>query len=94
MEKKYIKFWLDGCDISFIAKAPKDMTLEQFIKQASRIKPGYCACGISSRDSNAPIEIEFDYNDVRKIERKDEWGICSPDCTIRDENEIQLMYCD
>ena len=41
-----IKFVLNGCDISFIAEAPRDITLEQLIKQTDRIKPDWCACGI------------------------------------------------
>ena len=43
-----IKFLLNGCDICFVAEAPKDITLEQLIKQCDKIKPDYCACGIWS----------------------------------------------
>ena len=43
-----IKFVLDGCDISFLAEAPRDITLEQLLKQADKIKPMWCACGICS----------------------------------------------
>lgn len=41
---KRIRFWLDGCDISFIASAPENITL----KQCDRIKPDWCACGIKN----------------------------------------------
>ena len=40
-----IKFILNGCDISFIAEAPEDMTVKQLVEQASRIQPDWCACG-------------------------------------------------
>ena len=43
-----IKCVLDGCDISFLAEAPRDITLEQLLKQADKIKPMWCACGICS----------------------------------------------
>lgn len=60
-----IKFILNGCDISFEVIAPKDITLEQLLKQCDRIKPDWCACGICSDDYNAEPEIVFDYDDVR-----------------------------
>lgn len=28
-----IKFWLNGCDIAFLAEAPGDITLKQLLKQ-------------------------------------------------------------
>lgn len=34
-----MKFVLNGCDISFVAEAPADITLEQLLKQCDRIKP-------------------------------------------------------
>ena len=43
-----IKFWLDGCDISFVAEAPEDITLKELLVQCDRIEPDYCACGIKS----------------------------------------------
>lgn len=67
-----IKFVLDGCDISFVAEAPKDITLEQLLKQADRIYPDWCACGIRSLGSRKwdcledEVEVIFDYDDVRK----------------------------
>lgn len=45
---KRIRFMLDGCDISFVAEAPEDITLKQLLKQCDRIVPDYCACGIRS----------------------------------------------
>lgn len=63
-----MKFILNGCDISFVAEAPKDITLEQLLKQCDRIKPDWCACGICSCDQNEEAEIVFDYNDVRKVD--------------------------
>lgn len=64
-----MKFILNGCDISFIAEAPKDITLEQLLKQCDRIKPDWCACGICSCDQNEEAEIVFDYNDVQKADK-------------------------
>lgn len=69
MEK--IKFILNGCDISFYAEAPKDMTIEQLLKQADKIEPNWCACGICSykrgrTDESTDPEIIFDYNSVKK----------------------------
>ena len=43
-----MKFVLNGCDISFIAEAPEDITLKQLLKQCDKIKPDWCACGICS----------------------------------------------
>ena len=45
-----IKFILNGCDISFIAEAPEDITLKQLLRQCDKIKPDWCACGICSVD--------------------------------------------
>lgn len=63
-----LRFKLAGCDISFIAEAPEDMTVKQLLEQASRIKPDWCACGIRYLDEyeDWDTEIVFDYNDVRK----------------------------
>lgn len=52
-----IKFVLNGCDILFIAEAPKDITLEQLLKQCDKIKPDWCACGICSLDC-----VNYDHN--------------------------------
>ena len=80
-----MKFILDGCDISFIAEAPEDMTVKQLIEQADRIKPDWCACGVCSVSNHrlpADIETEiiFDYNDVRKANEE-------VSCTIKPKRE-------
>lgn len=65
-----IKFWLNGCDISFVAEAPADITLEKLLKQADKIKPDYCACGIRSLDENQldyETDIIFGYGSVCKV---------------------------
>lgn len=61
-----IKFMLDGCDISFIAEAPEDITLKQLLKQCDRIKPHWCACGICSCNDGDEPEIIISYDDVEK----------------------------
>jgi len=63
-----MKFILNGCDISFIAEAPEDMTVKQLVEQADRIKPDWCACGVCKDTGyeEYPTEIVFDYNSVRK----------------------------
>ena len=75
-EKTMVKFLLNGCDIRFVAEAPKDMTLEQLLKQCDRIIPDYCECGICSlyaerglgpdTDWDPETEIVFSYDDCRK----------------------------
>ena len=68
MEK--IKFWLDGCDIQFLAEAPEDITLKQLLKQCNRIKPKWCSCGINSKNIEYynKVEIIIDYDNVRKVD--------------------------
>lgn len=66
-----MKFILNGCDISFVAEAPEDITLKQLIKQCDKIKPDWCACGICSLDyigftNEIDPEIIIDYNSIRK----------------------------
>ena len=61
-----INFVLNGCDISFYAQAPADITLEQLLKQADRIEPDWCACGIRSHNDEIKPEIIFKYDDVIK----------------------------
>ena len=72
-----MKFILNGCDISFVAEAPEDITLKQLIKQCDKIKPDWCACGICSLDyvglpNEIDPEIIIDYDSVRKAND----GIC------------------
>ena len=66
-----IKFILNGCDISFIAEAPADITLEQLLKQCDKIKPDWCACGICSYEKaygnpDHEAEIIIDYDSIKK----------------------------
>lgn len=64
-----MRFMLDGCDISFVAEAPGDITLEQLLAQCDKIKPDWCACGIRSlteSEMNIDTEIVIDYDSIRK----------------------------
>lgn len=72
-----IKFILDGCDISFVAEAPEDMTLKQLLEQADKIFPDWCACGICSMErlqakygggACDKTEIVFDYDSIKKTD--------------------------
>lgn len=74
-----MKFVLNGCDISFIAEAPADITLEQLIKQCDKIHPDWCACGICSPEAagykeDPPVELIIGYD---SIEKADEDVACS-----------------
>lgn len=61
-----MKFILNGCDISFIAEAPEDITLKQLLKQCDKIKPDWCACGICSCKEDEETEIIIGYDSIRK----------------------------
>lgn len=63
-----MKFVLNGCDISFIAEAPGDITLKQLLKQCDKIRPDWCACGICSCDESEKTEIIINYNDIKKVD--------------------------
>ena len=68
-----MKFILNGCDISFIAEAPDDITLKQLIKQCDKIKPDWCACGICSLgyanySEDTESEIIIGYDSIRKTD--------------------------
>ena len=77
MEDK-IKFILNGCDISFYAIAPKDITLEQLLKQCGKIKLDYCACGICYGDvDEEEVGMIIDYESVKK-------GDDSVSCSIKE----------
>jgi hypothetical protein len=72
-ESKTLKFVLNGCDISFIAEAPADITLEQLLKQCDKIHPDWCACGICSLEHEGysedhEPEIIITYDSVRKAD--------------------------
>lgn len=77
-----MRFVLHGCDISFVAEAPADITLEQLLRQCDRIKPDWCACGICSLEvadysEDLPTEIIIGYDSVEKA--SDDVG-----CTIKE----------
>lgn len=67
-----MRFILNGCDISFIAEAPEDITLKQLLKQCDKIKPDWCACGICSyekiygKNTDYEADIIIDYESIRK----------------------------
>lgn len=66
-----MKFVLNGCDISFTAEAPEDITLKQLLEQCDKIKPDYCACGICSYEKGGwpqdfSPEIIIGYDNIRK----------------------------
>ena len=69
--KNKIIFMLDGCDISFVAEAPEDITLKQLLKQCNKIKPIWCTCGINNRDmedyTEEDVEIIINYDSVKKV---------------------------
>lgn len=73
-----MKFVLNGCDISFIAEAPPDITLEQLLKQCNKIKPDWCACGICSAEETDKVEIIIGYDSIRKASD-------DVSCTIKEE---------
>lgn len=78
-----VRFWLDGCDISFVAEAPADITLKQLLKQCDKIKPSWCACGVKSLAENEnwlETEIFIDYDSVRKANK----DVC---CRIEGESD-------
>lgn len=65
-----IKFMLDGCDISFVAEAPEDITLKQLLTQCSRIKPDWCACGIRYLKEGEPdsVDISIESDDIKRVD--------------------------
>ena len=86
MKMRKVKFILNGCDISFCAIAPEDMTLVELLRQCDRIKPHWCACGIKS--DNFPdewIELEFTHTDVFKVDKN-----CS--CDILPQKNDPFSY--
>lgn len=76
-----IKFILNGCDISFVAEAPEDITLKQLLTQTDKISPDYCACGICSIDRSgylpdADTELVIDYDSIKKVKDNVACEIC------------------
>ena len=74
-DPKMIKFWLDGCDISFIAIAPANITLEQLLEQTDKIHPHWCACGIKTADINNIPEVEIGVGYIKKLDVDAEFDI-------------------
>lgn len=74
-----MKFLLNGCDISFVAEAPEDITLKQLLKQCDKINPDWCACGICSCDETDEADIIIGYDSVRKAND----DVC---CTIKESD--------
>ena len=68
-----MKFVLNGCDISFIAEAPEDITLKQLLKQCDKIIPDYCACGICSYEQIYNVDFEpeivIGYDSIEKVDK-------------------------
>ena len=84
-----IKFILNGCDVQVIAEAPADMTLEQFVKQADRVKPPYCACGVCYAKEWDDPEVRFTYDDVIDL-TMDVDGCSHSNITIEKKNKIRF----
>ena len=82
-----LRFMLDGCDISYAAEAPADMTLAQLLKQCDRIHPDYCACGICSTDEEP--ELIFGYDSVDYVRGETGYAACSIDGV----NEPTCKFC-
>lgn len=80
-----MNFKLDGCDISFNAEAPDDITLKQLLEQCDRIVPDYCACGIRSLQENeySNIDLKITYDDIQIISE-------FPSCTIKPKKIAEL----
>lgn len=77
-----MKFLLNGCDISFYAEAPEDITLKQLLQQCDRIVPDWCACGICSSDhQDKSTEIYITYDNIWKANE-------NVSCTIKESNEL------
>lgn len=66
-----IRFILAGCDICFVAEAPEDITLKEFLEQCDRVDPDWCDCGLKSMDERLECyetELIFTKDDVRKAD--------------------------
>lgn len=61
---KQIKFLIIS-ENSYIAEAPEDMTLKQFIKQCDRIEDYLGWIGTKTYEGTCETEIFFTYDDVR-----------------------------
>lgn len=68
-----IRFELSGCDISFTAEAPEDITLKQLLEQCDKIRPDWCLCGIRSYKAagysdDVEPELIIGYDSIRKAD--------------------------
>lgn len=63
MKDKIIVFEMSGCDISYIASAPEDMTIKELLDKVGEVKVLRCACGISKltqkEQEEATVEVAF-----------------------------------
>ena len=106
MEK--IKFVLNGCDISFVAEAPANITLKELLEQCDKIKPDWCDCGICSMsstragyDPETKAQISIDYDSIKKnsfcsckIEGNESVYQECEECGAEfDKDEIECPYC-
>lgn len=82
-----LRFMLDGCDISFVAEAPADMTLAQLLKQCDKIHPNWCACGIKTADESDRTELIFGYDSIKIAKGQ------RPSCTIDGANSAECPNC-
>ena len=80
-----MRFKLDGCDISFNAEAPDDITLKQLLEQCDRIVPDYCVCGIRSLQENeySDIDLKITYDDIQIVSK-------FPSCIIKPKKIAEL----
>lgn len=81
-----MRFMLDGCDISFVAEAPEDITLKQLLAQCDKIHPDWCACGVRSlfeNEMNLDTEIVIGYDSIKKADE-------NVSCRIIEKQEEKL----
>lgn len=75
-----IRFAIKGNDDRYyVAEAPKDITLEQLLKQSDNIVGAYSAMGVGTYeehfDGEHPADIVFDYDSVVKASDNDSFNI-------------------
>lgn len=75
-----IRFAIKGNDDRYyVAEAPKDITLEQLLKQSDNIVGAYSAMGLGTYeehfDDERPADIVFDYDSVVKASDNDSFNI-------------------
>lgn len=72
MKDKNIVFEMSGCDISYIASAPEDMTIKELLDKVDEIKLLWCACGISKltqkEQEEAKVEVAFTREKVQILD--------------------------